>query len=187
MQRIRLEDFDFDRSKLHAWRIKKRGPGYEKGEPMSGAIREWLPLPHSLTQQIQNLGELWGNRPLGPLFITAWGHPCQKRQLQDDWKRLLAEAGVRYVNIHQARHYYALKIARNDKDPYMLFTLRDLLGHANINTSAEYVYRDPIRHQELMDRIWPQNQSEKGGEPNALSPQTEQLESHSGEEVGVMA
>ena len=57
-------------------------------------------------------------------------------------RRLGADAGVTVCNPHSLRHGCAQRLADNDNSA---FTIRDMLGHANVQTSNLYVAASPER------------------------------------------
>jgi integrase len=96
---------------------------------------------------------------LVPFIQTAdgWKHdmtqPVNRRTLWDWWSRVLQEAGVRHMRIHDARHSYAtweLSTKRLDLQELMV-----QLGHSDISiTSALYAHVISERLYKTEDPAW---------------------------------
>jgi integrase/recombinase XerC len=78
--------------------------------------------------------------PIGGTTFNRW------------WTRVLADAGVRYLNIHQTRHTYARRL--RDKG-VALETRRILLGHESIKTTEDQYGRETVEDAAaVIDEVW---------------------------------
>ena len=58
------------------------------------------------------------------------------RDLQKSWENLLRKTGIDSVRFHDCRHTFASHFLMNGGD---LYTLKELLGHLELNTTARYL------------------------------------------------
>jgi len=75
----------------------------------------------------------------GPLFcpVSKPGQPLKSNHIRNRLRRLAVQAGVeRRVHPHGLRHAYAVEL---DAEGFPLRDIRDLLGHANANTTDTYL------------------------------------------------
>ena len=87
--------------------------------------RRIIPIPQSLTDVLQfYTAPLLGSKLIFPFTRQRVYKICQKH---------LGCGG------HALRHSYAVNFLEQCKDPKALLILRDLLGHAHINTTMEYL------------------------------------------------
>lgn len=82
-----------------------------------------------------------GARTSGPLLITGRGTRLGSTALQREFRRLLLRAGLdgRGYTLHSLRHAFATHVLRAGTD---VATLRELMGHASIETTARYLHAD---------------------------------------------
>lgn len=91
---------------------QRQNGGLVKGQPKNGKRRVMALPPMLLTALIQHRErqqserELAGAKWLGSpnVFTTVLGGPVDSRRDWGEWKAILAEAGVRDVRVHDARH-----------------------------------------------------------------------------------
>jgi integrase len=80
-------------------------------------------------------GELWQDGDW--MFTQPNGKPLDPRSDHDDWKLLLAEAGVRNARLHDARHTAAtvlLLLGVPDR------AVMDFMGWSNTKVAARYMH-----------------------------------------------
>ncbi len=101
-----------------AQRCPKRRDGglYLKGTAKTEAGNRLVPLAPFVVEALRarrvqqdaeraHAADLWRERPVsGLVFTTPFGSPVDHRNDHRRWKLLLAEAGVRQVRLHDARH-----------------------------------------------------------------------------------
>ncbi|HJQ00123.1 MAG TPA: site-specific integrase [Jatrophihabitans sp.] len=98
------------------------------------------------------LGDEWQQSPLGDLVFTdEYGRAIDPRRDWEDWRDLLAEAGVPYVNPHGSRHT-AASILLALKVP--LKVVQEILGHSSINvTGTIYAHVAPELAEEAINDV----------------------------------
>lgn len=115
-----------------------------------------IPLPpglvsllaaHKAAQAAERLmaGFLWTEDHW--MFATEFGAPIDPRYDWGEWKKVLAEAGVRDARVHDARHTAATLLLANGVDTR---TLMDLLGWTEYRTAQRYAHViDPMRREAM--------------------------------------
>lgn len=78
-------------------------------------------------------GEWWQNGDW--VFAQTDGRPLDPRRDWQDWKDLLADAGVRKVRLHDARHTAATLMMAQGVG---IDVIREVLGHTDIRTTQGY-------------------------------------------------
>ena len=141
LRRLCWEHVNFSTGTVRVTRLKARGPDWTKGVPESGAVTDTMTISADVLDRLRPL-----RRHFGPMFVTSRGTPVGARTLLNDWRLVMARAGLERPRTHGARgmhvmrHTYATRLARKTKKP---FVVRDALGHKNIATSIAYVENDP--------------------------------------------
>lgn len=114
--------------------------------PKSEAGRRTLALPafvaerlrrHRLAQEeqrkaMEEMG-LWEN-PWNLVFTTAQGKPFLPRNINRDFTKLLARAGIEHLRIHDLRHLCASLLVAQDTHPR---TIMGILGHSQISLTMD--------------------------------------------------
>jgi len=124
--------------------MRVTGQGLVLVAPKSQSSNRRIPLPieivELLTEQRKNYVQLklkagtsWNDGDF--VFCTDLGMPIDPSNDRKDWKQLLIRAKVPYKRLHAARHTTATLMSGRGVD---LVTLRDLLGHASISTTAGF-------------------------------------------------
>jgi site-specific recombinase XerD len=75
------------------------------------------------------------------LFVSQFGEPISGRAISRMLQRTLGKAGLsgRGITPHKLRHTFATHLIRNGAD---IRTVQELLGHADIGTTARYLHSD---------------------------------------------
>jgi integrase len=103
---------------------------------------EMLPSMWETPRAVQ---EGWGATPFVKLKLTQNGNrhvlqnPMTGKPFLDfgrSWKTLLTTAEIDGVRFHDCRHTFASHFLMNGGD---LYTLKELLGHKELNTTARYL------------------------------------------------
>lgn len=137
MRNLRRRDIDADRARLVVT---------EKGDktraipfpPGSAALQAVADL--DLLERLNPDDYLWYSRPGGGHRI-ARRDPISNTTFDRWWCRVLREAGVRYLNVHQTRHTYARRLRERR---VTLETRRVLLGHDKISTTEDQYGREDV-------------------------------------------
>ncbi|MFE9642393.1 tyrosine-type recombinase/integrase [Nocardiopsis alba] len=113
-----------------------------------GKQRLVLPIPPPLVKELRIhwqmqqheadlAGEAWQGAEWDLVFATAVGAPIGKHTDWEDWKRLLAAAGVRDVRVHDGRHTAATILTELGADAR---TVQEILGHSQISQTERYIH-----------------------------------------------
>lgn len=104
------------------------------GRKLAVALREWI-----------------GDRTQGVLFPGPKGKRLTPRAFQLRLEALAKAAGItKDVHPHLLRHSFACALLRSGTD---VREVQELLGHANLATTAVYLHVDPARLQAAVDRL----------------------------------
>ncbi|MGO1055748.1 tyrosine-type recombinase/integrase [Crossiella sp. CA198] len=152
----------------HAARCPQRhGGGLHWVEVKSRAGKRTVPIPGPLVRalvghrKVQDseraaAGDLWCDE--GWLFTQPNGRPIDPRTDHDEWKALLAEAGVRDARLHDSRHTAATMLMVL-KVPHRV--IMDIMGWSSISMLTRYVHvSDDLRSgvADLVgDLLWKDN------------------------------
>lgn len=128
---IRLQDMDFDRQTLHIRQSK-------------GRKDRLVPLSEHLVRGLKKYMEaerpqewLFNGKPDGRAGGDFDGRYSQ-RGVQWAVKRIAKDASIKKeVSVHTLRHTYACHLL---EDGLNIVTLKELMGHANIETTMEYLH-----------------------------------------------
>jgi site-specific recombinase XerD len=124
---ISLEDLNLENRQLlvHGKGAKERV--VPLAEPAIAAIEAYL--PHRKRTQSHRL------------FVSQFGKPLSGRAICRMLQRTLAKAGLagRGITPHKLRHTFATHLIRSGAD---IRTVQELLGHADIGTTARYLHSD---------------------------------------------
>jgi len=156
---ITSEDLDLDHGQLLV-----RGKGAkQRVVPLTPlvveAIREYLPCrPETQSNH---------------LFVSrVGGRPIAGRVINRMLKRVLEDAGMDEQGItpHRLRHTFATHLIRNGVD---VRTVQELLGHADLQTTARYLHSDTRTKQAAVGKLaaaFAASAPPKGEIPSRLSP-----------------
>ena len=128
---IRLRDMDFDRKVLH---IKESKGRKDRMVPLSEhlirGLKKYLAAEHPQEWLFNGSPRDRG----GGDFDSRYS----QRGVQWVVKRIAKDAGIqKEVSVHTLRHSYACHLL---EDGMNIVTLQELLGHANIETTMEYLH-----------------------------------------------
>ena len=77
------------------------------------------------------------------------------RQRVDQLLKIAAEnIGLKDAHAHMFRHTFAIRSAQELQSPAHLVELKDLLGHASIDTTMFYLRFNPKTQRSLLKRLW---------------------------------
>jgi len=126
-----------------------------------GDAERLIPLPVDAQVALVRHIEDTGIRQ-GLIFLNREGNRLDNTALQRIWKRLLLRAGLEDegYTIHSCRHAYGSELARCGTD---LCTIQELMGHADISTTAIYLHSDLRSKREAVTNL-PFGQDNTGGD-----------------------
>ncbi|MSU91531.1 tyrosine-type recombinase/integrase [Rhodobacteraceae bacterium 2CG4] len=101
--------------------------------PDSKTGRRRIPLPREAHDILMSLPRLPGN----PYVILGESEDGPLVNLQKPWNRIRTRAGLDDVRIHDLRHTYASVAMKDGIDP---FTLKEIMGHKNLQTTLRYAH-----------------------------------------------
>ena len=136
---VTLDDIDLEKRQLLI-----RGKGdKERVVPLTDQVVEAIQayLPYRTKTQSRHL------------FVSAWkGHPIHGRCINRMLKIVIEKAGLAGQGItpHKLRHTFATHLIRNGAD---IRTVQELLGHADIQTTARYLHSDTRTKQTAVGRL----------------------------------
>jgi integrase len=91
----------------------------------------------------QVLGDAWEDWDL--VWCQPGGHPIDPHDDWDEWKALLAEAGIgKSARLHDARHTSGTLLGEQHVDMHVI---QRILGHAQVSTTRIYTDRSLARPQ----------------------------------------
>jgi integrase len=159
---LQWRDIDLDVGKLSVRRGLHRvdGKGLMFEEPKTPRSRRTVALPgpltaalrkHRETQELERMvaGTDWQDFDL--VFAQPNGRPLDKHSDYEAWTRLLADAGVRHIRLHDGRHTAATLLLTAGVHPRVVM---ELLGHSQMRTTTDiYSHVMPALAQEAADRM----------------------------------
>ena len=114
-------------------------------------------------------GSEWHDEDL--VFAQSNGRPIDKKTDYDDWTRLLQEAGVRHVRLHDGRHTAATLLLSENVHPRVVM---ELLGHSQMRTTMDiYSHVMPALAREAADRMGALLLTSKARQPGTTTATTE--------------
>lgn len=116
-----------------------------------GLLREHRAHQMERYQELQDkgLGSIWEDHDL--VFPSATGGPIHPDNLDRDFNRLIKQAGVKRIRIHDLRHSYAtLAIALGNP----LKVVSESMGHADVSTTLRtYAHVVPAQRTDLANSV----------------------------------
>lgn len=141
---VRLQDLDFDRKQLKVVQGKGKKDRYV---PLSGHLVRGI---KKYIQAEKPKEYLFNGQPIeraGGDFDSRYS----QRGVQWVIKQVAKAAGIKKeVHVHTLRHSYATHLLEDGMD---IMTLRDLLGHQNIETTLEYLQIAQLQSQRIFSPL----------------------------------
>ena len=116
-------------------------------QPKSHAGERFVPLSTSTWLRLHQLATR-RNTPHDGLIFTRHGHPLTNTVEGRRWKRALEDAGLPYVTIRSARHFFSTHLATTGAPED---ARKAMMGHAKITTTAGYTHWTPDALAALAD------------------------------------
>ena len=148
---LRWEDIDLENLMISVNRTVQRvnHSGTSEviiGSPKSRSSVRMIPIPAFIAAALSKLIGLSDT-----YLITGTAKPVEPRTMQNRFRRILKECGVRIVNFHIIRHTYATVCVEHGFDAK---TLSELLGHADASIALNrYVHSSMQLKREYVDRL----------------------------------
>jgi integrase/recombinase XerC len=128
---LRLRDIDLE----HGLLVVTEKGSKERPVPL-GPLAQAAIADLALTEGLNPDDYLWYSKPGGRRVSRRW--PIGDTTFDRWWHRVLADADVRYLNIHQTRHTYGNRLREKGID---LELRKELMGHESIKTTDYYYGR----------------------------------------------
>lgn len=149
---LRWEDIDFVSRTLTVNRTVQRitvdGKSLVKElEPKSETSQRRIPIPSFLAEQLKAVKE----KSAVPYVLHTNMHIMDPRTFQYQYKKILANAGVKYINAHTLRHTFSVRALEAGFD---IKTLSEILGHADaVITLRTYAHSLEEHKRNSMERL----------------------------------
>jgi integrase len=142
------KDIDWERQVIYVCRSVHDRPspthvaetktvGSNRTLPLADDMIELLHQHHTLQLELRlKMGGAWKEQ--GLIFPTMFGKPTSCRYVEAAFRRLLRDAGLPHVRLHDLRHGFATNMAEEGVPPR---TIMDLLGHTNLRTTLRVYTR----------------------------------------------
>lgn len=109
------------------------------GTPKTDSSLRDIPFSDSVREELIKYRE-WQDKFLGIkqpkktdyVLMLRRGYPVEPKTMQDAFKRILDDTGIRDINFHALRHTFATRAIENHMDAK---TLSVILGHADVSTT----------------------------------------------------
>jgi integrase len=159
---LQWPDIDFEEKRITAKRSlsKPRGGDWRFGDTKTHRIRTVdmaQPLVDALVKhrEVQGLERLSNaahfKNTFNLVFTTELGTPIDRHNLSREWRKIVEQAGVRYLGIHKLRATNASLIQHVGGS---LHDASQVLGHSSIGITARlYSHLFPQDRRDLMEKI----------------------------------
>lgn len=117
-----------------------------------GAKERIVPLSDMAIAEIQEYLKHRGKVSCDRLFVNQYGRPLHPQAVNRLLDKLLEEAHLtgRGITPHKLRHTFATQLIRRGVD---VRTVQELLGHADLETTARYLHSDTRSKRAAVDRL----------------------------------
>ena len=118
------------------------------GTPKSRTSIRNVPVPELICQYLIQFEGLHA-----AYLLSGNGDPVEPRTMQNRFKAVLKECGIRNLKFHGLRHTYATLCIERGFDPK---ALSEILGHADVNiTLNRYVHSTDEMKRRYVERLMP--------------------------------
>ena len=159
---LRWQDIDLAQGKLFIHRNLTHDENYQLtvGDPKTTSSERALPLPQPIRerllshqarqQQVQlKAGSAWQNHDL--VFCTRKGGYLRQHTVRLQFYRLLKQAGLPQIHVHDLRHSAATLLRSMGVD---LKVIQQILGHSNLDITANiYSHVLPSMQEEAVEKM----------------------------------
>jgi integrase/recombinase XerD len=142
---VRLQDLDFDRKQLKVVQGKgKRDRYVPLSEHLIRGLKKYI-------QAEKPKDWIFNGQPLPSGAGGDFDGRYSQRGVQWVIKQVSKQAGIlKDVHVHTLRHSYATHLLEDGMD---IMTLKDLLGHQNIETTLEYLHIAQLQSQRIFSPL----------------------------------
>jgi len=144
LRRSEAAAITLDQVDLEHRQLRVRGKGNKE---------RMVPLTAEVVKAIQEYLAWRGPTQSDHLFISQmWGQPINGARIHRIVRALLERAGLadQGITVHKLRHTFATHIVRNGVD---VRTVQELLGHSDLETTANYLHSDTRANQTAVSLI----------------------------------
>ncbi|MBV9690217.1 MAG: tyrosine-type recombinase/integrase [Ktedonobacteraceae bacterium] len=159
---LHWQDIDVATGSLQVRRSVNRvsGFGLIESEPKTAKSRRKIMLPHFALEALQRhriqqqevrekAGSQWNEQDI--VFCNTYGGYMESSNLHNDFKRILKEAKLPNIRLHDLRHSTATLLLGMGVNPKIV---QELLGHSNISMTMDvYSHVLPSMQQEAMGKL----------------------------------
>jgi integrase/recombinase XerC len=145
---LRLDDVDLTSKVLHVRYGKgSQARAIELERKGLLALKGWLTARGQLLRDLAGRGKQ--PHPSEHLFLNQYGEPISERGVQKLITKYVRAAGItKKAGCHSLRHTFATRKAQMEVSPY---DLKELLGHAKLDTTMIYVHMARADRHKLME------------------------------------
>lgn len=116
------------------------------GSPKSATSVRDVPIPGFVCTELNKF-----KSSAHSYILSGCGTPVEPRTMQNRFKSVLKQCGIRDMNFHSLRHTYATMCIENGFDPK---ALSELLGHADVSiTMNRYVHSSAAMKRQYVSRL----------------------------------
>lgn len=152
---LRWEDIDFASQFIE---VRRTLSGNRLSSPKSGRSRR-VDMSRQLTEMLktlllerkkETLRNGWGELPPW-VFANSSNKPLDDSFFRRIWRKILAQTGLHYVNVHTLRHSFASLLLQSGAP---IVYVKEQLGHSSIQITVDiYGHLVPGGNRDLMDRL----------------------------------
>lgn len=150
VQRLEMiEKANFEENISFPKKEKKRKSCLMITAPKSSSSNRLVPIPSFLLPLLETYKTK--SNPENFLLSESIETPMEPRTFQYQYKKCLAEAGIRYLNFHSVRHTFATRCIHVGMDPK---TLSEILGHSDLKITLDYYFHSSFEFKkDQMERL----------------------------------
>ena len=139
---LKPNDIDFENNLINFTILKRKRP-----------VKELKAVSPKLIKVLKRYIKNEGIKPDSYIF------PISRQRVDTVLKKVadgvgLGSIGKKRIHIHILRHSFAIEGAKKAESPADLVQLKDMLGHARIDTTMFYLKFNPQDQRKLLDKMW---------------------------------
>ncbi len=110
--------------------------------PKSESSCRQIPIPAFLMEELKKVKSVSSNS----YVLSLNSHKMDPRTYQNQYKRILERAGVKYINFHSLRHTFSVRALETGFD---IKTLSEILGHADATITLQRYAHSLDEHKRI--------------------------------------